>query len=241
MRQTSMMAPAKSSCDPMTQNPKRPTPTVLFAGLMVTVMCAALHAEPQVAQVQDDAIVEVTTQDFTTLPKIVSSQLSTFGIRFGMNRAEVAAAVGKHCPTCSMRNREHLTLTGLVKDGEVVITSEGEELPAATVIFSQDLVESIQWMANMRNHLAGQSKKLLTPEAYTLDSPVRLELLGREDTFIPVTVGGSNNPGWHHTFVYEKEGLKLEEYNFRIKVPGIKVENKSPVMRITLTKAARIR
>ena len=226
MRQMSIMAPAKSSCDPMTQNPNRPTATLLFAGLMVTVMCAALHAEPQVAQVQDDAIVEVTAQDFVTLPKIVSTQLSTFGIRFGMNGAEVAAALGKHCPKCSLKRGQ---------SGEDLIIFEGDELPAAAVKYSEDLVERIRWMSNMRNHLMGQSKELLTPEAYTPDSPVRLELLGREDTYTPVTESNSVGATSTQTFVYAKEGLQLELFKTNI------MGNAYSVMSVKLTKPARIR
>jgi hypothetical protein len=63
----------------------------------------------------------------------------------------------------------------------------------------------------MEKYLVGQSRTLLTPAAFTKDSAVRLELLGREDN---MTRESPLNGLVGQTLVYGKEGLRLKTAEF---------------------------
>src|SRR5664279_5571331 len=77
-------------------------------------------------QPQKEQVVEVTEQDFTALPKIVSTSLSTFGVRLGMNEDEAIAALKSYPQIATGPNEYHRNaLRIFVKAGPLVCFMSG--------------------------------------------------------------------------------------------------------------------
>jgi hypothetical protein len=58
---------------------------------------------PPATQLQKQQVVEVTKVDFLTMPKGVSTSLSTFGVSLGMTRQEAFQALKSFCLQCSIQ------------------------------------------------------------------------------------------------------------------------------------------
>jgi hypothetical protein len=183
-----------------------------------------------ITQAQEQQDVEVTKQDFVGLPRIVSTSLSTFGVRLGMSREETLKALERFYPQVSSKPDKY-------KTDEVDVTMQSDDWPAVWIHFEQGEIDRIEWGPKMEKHLAGRSHMLLTPAAFTKDSPLRLELLGREDNATPDLDGTSGVSVDTQTFVYGKEGLRLT-----MTVAEFGSQHTSLTdTRITLTKPARVR
>jgi hypothetical protein len=209
-------------------------PEVAFAVVLITSLAVAQTkpSTPSVAQSQKQQFVEVTKEDFLNMPQIVSTSLSTFGVRLGMTRQESLEALKSFCPQCSIKND--------AKSTEIEITVQNtDNVPAFSIHFEQGDIDQVQWLNSMVQYLAGQSRKLLTPAAFTKDSALRLELLGREDNAtrsIDDTTGTSLTSG-EETFVYGKEGLRLEIYV----VTSPLLQKPLTALRVYLVRPARVR
>jgi hypothetical protein len=185
---------------------------------------------PHLTQAQGPQAIEVTKQDFLTQPKIVSSNLATFGVQLGMSRESAITALQAFSSQIRVRSvDEDLKVwdeNELVRgpgesreqardrfEAEHLVKIEIENIVTGYVIvrtyFEIGVVSKIEWDEAMCDYIAGKSVELLKPEFYTQDSELRLQLLGREDSVhqgVEVLFGGPT-----FTFIYEKEGLRLME------------------------------
>ena len=170
---------------------------------------------------ESDQYVEVTTTNFLAQPRIVSTNLKTFGVRLGMTRSDAIEALGRVCQQCPVR------LDGENTYGEIAVVTTDGQYRLMTFHIADGKVDWIRWDRAMENYLAGESGKLLTADAFTPDSPIRLRLLGREDNATHVsrqlitlveTV----------TFVYGKEGLQMEQVLSSVLPPTLSIALTTP-------------
>jgi hypothetical protein len=94
-------------------------------------------------------------------------------------------------------------------NNEIDVTLLGGDWPAVWIHFDHGEVDQISWGQNLARALVGDSRKLLTAAAFTPDSPLRLQLLGREDNSTPDVDSAPSSTVQTLTFVYAKEGLRL--------------------------------
>jgi hypothetical protein len=73
---------------------------IVTASCFISNPCVAQTTPPTLSVQQ---VVEVTKVDFLTLPKLVSTSLSTFGVSLGMTRQEANEALKNSCPQCSVK------------------------------------------------------------------------------------------------------------------------------------------
>ena len=102
-----------------------------------------------VAQTSPDRGVEVTKEDFLALPKIVSTNLSTFGVRLGMKEEDALKALSTHCSQCSAKEGSEA--------GETDITVGYDTKPAFCIYIEHDAVDRIEWLQTLKKYLAGRS------------------------------------------------------------------------------------
>jgi len=199
--------------------------TIACGILLVTSLAfgQAIPPKSSATQPQKQQALEVTKEDFLTMPKIVSTSLSTFGVCLGMTLQEAIEALKSFCPQCSAKAD--------TDDGGFDITVQNDDVLAVSVHFEDGQVDKVEWFPRMEKYLAGQSHKLLTPAAFTKDSALRLELLGREDN----ATSEVSDMSITQSFVYGKEGLRL-----RTKVAKISGQTFTNMV-ITLTKPAKVR
>lgn len=154
-------------------------------------------------QPEERKVVEVTKEDFLSLPKILSTSLSTFGVRLGMTRQEAIEALESFCSQCSIKTDSDT--------GEITVTVQDDDTPAVLIRSGEGGIVRVEWTQRMEKYLAGQSHKLLTPAVFSKDSALRLELLGHEDTVTQEVwdVDGSMGTITTAAFVYGNEGLRL--------------------------------
>jgi hypothetical protein len=173
--------------------------------------------------------VEVTKVDFTALPTISSSNLSVFGITLGMNEQDVISTLQRTCPQCSTKLRES------TEQPVLDVTLQGDNRSSFSIRYDREAVDQLWLHRPMKRLLIGRSQELLTPEAYTKDSPLRLELLGREDNMTPQVDVGTLHEFTRQTYVYAKEGLQLETVAIRSSIGNV------DSMTLVLTRPARAR
>ena len=155
----------------------------------------------------------------------MSTYLLSFGVRLGMSRDEALKALqGFTSEVAAQPNKE----------GDIDVIAGSDIVMSVHFDQDQSSVSKIEGYPPMMKFLSGRSRDLLIPAAFTQDSSVRLELLGREDN------ATHEADSWlklnRETFVCGKEGLQLE-----IGVVDLSATHKSitarTIMRITPTRA----
>lgn len=160
---------------------------LLFAGIAAA---QSPNASPPSTSAPDAPCIEITKADFTKVAELRSTSLCFFGVRMGQSEQVVRGMAA----AAALEVRSHDYALGLY--------SGGNEL--AAIQFSEGAVAKIHLFGAAAPHLAGRSRELLTAEAGRRGSPVRLELLGKEDEAI-VERGYLGST----TFIYAREGLSI--------------------------------
>jgi len=137
---------------------------------------------------------EVTVDDFTKTEKVRSTDLSTFGVKLGDDLAVAEPKLAANGRKVFRRE------SGMVE----IYDSQGREL-LAIATDREGRVSKIIWFRDMARHLAGESALLLSSDIADAESPLRLRLLGREDS-------RNSHPGSFGstvTYSYDKEGIRV--------------------------------
>jgi len=152
------------------------------------ILCLLLACTVTANQTQK---VEVTQTDFTKESKIISTELTVFGVGLGDSLADVKAKV------------EHGGIKLTVTDGRYSLFDGGEELVG--IGFESDKIVRLALFYGMVKRLAGESAQLLGADSTSPDSAVRIHLLGREDR----RSVEQSSIGHTVTCSYDKEGIHL--------------------------------
>jgi hypothetical protein len=137
--------------------------------------------------------IEVTRVDFTKLEKITASRLSVFGVALG-DSAEGA-----------IRKIENagLRVKAAQSPGQFYVYEGNDQL--LTLSIESGAVTQIILYDVMVRHPAGESGLLLDANSTSLDSAVRLRLLGREDN----RSEERSSVGRTVSCSYDREGIRL--------------------------------
>ncbi len=145
---------------------------------------------------QDGMRTEVTKSDFTKLRFIRSTQLLTFGVALGQS-VETA--------------REEVQKAGLTWEiptnpSAVIVVGNASGTALFGVNTEDGVITRVVWYAGLGPYLAGKSGRIVDFHVLDPDSPLRLRLLGREDSRDKQGLG---NSGKIVTYSYDKEGLRV--------------------------------
>jgi hypothetical protein len=170
---------------------------------------------------RDSEVTEITRVDFIKTERLRSTNLSVLGLRLGENVPLARAAI----------EEEGLSWAALAPDRAEVRDGLGKAL---LVISIQD--ESLTEIAihdGLAAQIPGRSRSLFDKRILDKDSPLRLELLGREDRRSVF-----NNPVLQTVeYLYEKEGLRIGGFS----IPGSRSTAPTWGVNVTLRSPAKSR
>lgn len=171
---------------------------LIFA--VATAVAQDVHIAPRVPTARPAAIVEragfveVTRTDFTKVERVRSTQLTTFGAALGDEREKALGAI----------RAAGMAITTKPRSEWLGVYDGNDEV--AILLFQDGRLAKVAWQKPMTRYLAGDSAKLLDDTIARPESPLRLQLLGREDSR---TVEGGALP--LVTCSYDREGLRISE------------------------------
>ena len=139
--------------------------------------------------------VEVTKTDFTKLERIRATDLATFGVRLGDALAVAQAKVEK----------ANLTWRPDLEDKQrcTIWDQRGKQIAAFDIDAGR--VAEIVWWDGMGKYLVGDAPRLFDKTVVDPDSPIRLKLLGRENSHSEQKL----LTGRTVTYAYDREGLQI--------------------------------
>jgi len=169
--------------------------------MLVTVLLAACRAQTPNLNKEKNASLrqertEVTKSDFTRLKSIRSTQLVTFGVGLGDRVASARTAVQKAGLTWEVPADPSAVVTIGNASGKTLFGINAED----------GVVTRVVWYEGIGPYLAGESGKMTDFHVLDPESPLRLRLLGREDSRDDRGLGKT---GKIVTYSYDKEGFRL--------------------------------
>ena len=150
-------------------------------------------------------LIEVTRTDIATVTALRSDSLTTFGVRLGDSEEQM---------------RQRVTMAGLKLQartkGECCDLLDQHSNAVAIFHLREGRIAGVAWGSGLRQYMPGRGGEIFNPEIADSDSPLRLELLGREDRreiergLYPTV-----------TYFYDREGIRI----FRMSIGDLQIVN----------------
>lgn len=165
---------------------------------------------------QTPRTLEITTQDFTKAQPLRSSQLSFCGVTLGQS---VSDARNITCPGLAWYFSSATQNTELRGNSGQTI---------AVLLVEGGIVSEIVLQSTAAPLLSGDSRQLLTEAAFSENSPIRLRLLGREDS---KSISSDDPLLKVCAFTYDTEGIELSSIQIGNGTPNYRIRLRYPAKR----------
>lgn len=139
--------------------------------------------------------VEMTRSDFTGVQGVRSTNVTFFGIGLGDSKINAKAAAAK----------AHLSWLPEEEFPNNVELQDADGETPAIIQIDEGMVSTMVLHRAASRYLAGNARKLFSADVVDADSPIRLQLLGREDKVTRTEDAASETI----TYTYDKEGFQL--------------------------------